>query len=826
MKKIDVHVDDIEVHNGRLVAVHFSAPVSWAGRFIPSSERGWVRGAGVELARALTCFRGTPGAYLDDDIKDVAPLMVEAVNGAPDEDVVFNHGWGLAVKPCRFTWERYEAPVIGFDYAGVAVYGVPFSGDNNTMYSIPELSRIDAAGFMGDMRPKSAKARKTFTEKLEKIWGGTSVLDAMTNYPRSYRDLTSSKPLSSVSEGMEDVVVFELGSLVRTTTRRGIQMLIVKGTIPGTGEPFETTAFGDIREQESSIRFCSPGDRIIAFGRADTYNGHKSLKSPWLFPLDLFETGLLPIYRSSPTKKITAMQSRKMTVAAINEFFRISDPVPVHLLSKRRLEGRAQAFMDIHSPRDWSARGRARRRLAYDEFLRVCAVLDHARRDAAHDVRAVSTDAVRTSQEWASLLPFPLTPDQKTCVHDITDDLASGTAMRRLVMGDVGTGKTVVAQITASMVIHDGGQVAVMAPTSVLASQLYEDFKNVGDAVLVSGSVSSVANRKKMEKIRDGRAQIVVGTHSILSDQMEWDRLELIIVDEQHKFGVEQRAKLLKNRSAHFLMMSATPIPATVASIQYGDMSTSVIQSLPGNRKGVVTEWVEDTGDNVVNDISHPIWNDVQEVIESGGMVYVISSLVEESQERASVETVYSSLRRRFGNRVGKVHGRMKAAEKVEALDHFRSGDTPVLVASSVVEVGVNVPDAVLEIVLDATRFGLASLHQLRGRVGRGDRGGRCVLVGAVSTSDPDLSRRRMQTLVKNSSGFMVAEEDLKLRGEGEFFGTSQSGRSDLGIASLSTDKELLEWAKLDYEEIDSGVRAILLAEAHTLYPEAEGPKS
>lgn len=819
MRKLDVILDEIVEHNGRIVAAHFDAPVSWKGHFIPSSDQGWVRGSGAELARALMCFRGTPGARLGPSVHGSETLLRDAVNDAPNADTVFDHGWGIAVKPSAFTWERLEAPIIGFDYAGMSVYG---PAPHTDVYTIPDLAHIDASDFMGDMRPKTQKARKSFMEKLETLWGGSSVLDALTNYPRTYRDLSASKPLSSVNEGLEDVVVFELASVVQTTTMRGIRMLIVKGHIPGTHEPFETAVFGDTREQENAIRFCAPGDKIIAFGRADIYNGHKSLKSPWLFPVDLFSTGLLPVYRSSTTKKVSAMQARKLTAAAINEFVRIGDPVPVHLLSKRRLMGRSDAFRNIHGPRDWSARGRARRRLAYDEFLRVSAVLDHARKESGHAVDAVSDDAVRASQTWMSQLPFPLTYDQKVCVMEIIRDLMSGRAMRRLIMGDVGTGKTVLAQIAAMMVLHDGGQVAVLAPTSVLASQLHRDFKAIGNAVLVSGSVSSASNRRKLAQIESGEAQIVVGTNSILSDQVLWNHLDLIIVDEQHKFGVEQRAKLLKDRAAHFLMMSATPIPATVASIQYGDMSTSIIQSLPAFRKPIVTEWIEDSGDNIVNDPRNPIWDDVQEVIESGGMVYVISSLVEESQERASVDTVYAALQKRFGNLVGKVHGRMKASEKTDALERFRRGETPVLVASSVVEVGVNVPDAVLEIVLDATRFGLASLHQLRGRVGRGDRGGRCVLVGAVSTSDPDLSRQRMQTLVKNSSGFMVAEEDLKLRGEGEFFGTSQSGRSDLGVASLSTDKELLEWAKEDYEGMDLGTKGILLAEARVLHPLSE----
>lgn len=824
MRKIDVHLDDVKMYGHAVVAVHFSAPVEWKSRFAIGCDEGWVNGS--ELPRALNCFRATPKAKITgraSEVDGIADMFRSMVENAPDEDIIKDEGWGVSVSPHTFSMSRLETPVIGFNSSGIPVYP---PADRSDFYSLEALGEIQAGTVMGSLRPKSSPARARFNKKLEAIWGGTNVLSALVNYPRSYRDLSNPKPSNTLVEGIEDVVIFSYGSKTLTSTLSGVSLLSVRGEIVESGDPFEVGIFGDYFDTLNSIRSCEKGDKIIAFGRVGDYKGRRTLKSPWMFPLDLYTAGLLPIYRGSSKSKVTPMMARRMTTAAINEFIpRITDPLPAWLVSQRKMMSRSEAFAGIHSPKDWVDKARSRKRLVYDEFIRLQAYLSHVKKSSESPTsKPVSPKAVEAMWEWTKTLPFPLTGDQRDVISDIVSDMSSKTTMRRLLMGDVGTGKTVCALTAAMLMRSSHQQVAVLAPTSVLAQQLAADFESLPLRVeTVLGGVSTKKNRNAIERIGNGEVDVVVGTHSILSDSVKWKDLGLVIVDEQHKFGVDQRSKLLKEaKSAHFLMMSATPIPATVASVSYGDLDVSVIREMPSGRKPVKTTWLEMSGDSLIEDVNHPLWEAVKSQVMIGHKVYVVSSLVEESEERASVESTAKSLSKVFGEFVGVVHGKMKMRDKEEALKKFKSGETPILVASSVVEVGVNVPDATMEIVLDAPRFGLASLHQLRGRVGRGNLASSCVLVGEPSMTDPELSKKRMRTLVKFSSGFDVAEEDLKLRGEGEFFGSSQSGRSDLGIASLSTDSEILKQAQEDFERLDQEVIDILVDELISLHPNAD----
>lgn len=830
-RKIDVVVDEVRILGDVVRSVHFRGPVGWKARFAINSDRGWVSGS--DVAPALSCFRSTPGASLSPSVAavdNIKSLLAAAVVNAPAADIVRDKGWGVAVRPHAFSWARMDDAVIGFDESSVPVYG---RGPVDGFRTLTETAMTAPWAVMGDLRPKSRPARAKFENRLRTIWSvgedlTPSVGDALTNYPLRYKNLTGDgSGFMSAPDGVEDVAVIELTTTSLMMTAAGVDMLLIKGRTVGSGLPFECAVFGSQETKTTlrSIRFCDEGDALIVFGRVQTYNGAKSLKSPWVFPLDLHGERLLPVYRGSTKQKVTPTAARMMTSAVTSAYAsRIEDVIPDHILSARSLCSRSTALSSIHNPRNWGEVTTARKRLAYDDFLRILAYVREGRERTDTRTTPSTAKAEAAAASFVRGLPFPLTKGQKETIRAIVDDFGSGTRMRRLVEGDVGTGKTVCALAAAVAIIADGRQVAVLAPTSVLARQLYSEFADVEgvNAALLVGGITTKKNRRVVEGVRDGDVDVVVGTHTILSGDMSFHDLGLVIVDEQHKFGVEQRRRLLTSSpGAHFLMMSATPIPSSIASIVYGDLDVSVIRDLPAGRIPIVTEYVQESSDAVVADPHHPLWDEVRQEMLSGHRVYVIASLVEANDDRASTESTATALRKIFGDAVAVVHGKMKAGDKDAALAAFADGTTPILVSSSVVEVGVNVPDATLEIVLDAPRFGLASLHQLRGRVGRSNLPSKCVLLGRPSSTDPEKSLERMKTMTTSTSGFDIATADLELRGEGEFFGTSQSGRSDLGIASITKDATVLSWAKEDIKKMEDEVVTVLAEEMEALHPQA-----
>ncbi|MGV3487819.1 MAG: ATP-dependent DNA helicase RecG [Tuberibacillus sp.] len=478
------------------------------------------------------------------------------------------------------------------------------------------------------------------------------------------------------------------------------------------------------------------------------------------------------------------------------------DLIPEDLRMKYKIPERMNAIRELHFPTDRSALKHARRRMVYEELLlfqlKMQAFRHFNRQQGSGIPKAFSKDAI---DRFIAHLPFPLTTAQQRVVEEILSDLQGSYRMNRLLQGDVGSGKTVVAAIALYAAVQSGFQGALMVPTEILAEQhaeqLYQLFTpfNINVALLTS-SVKGKERRLLLENLEKGLIDIVVGTHALIQDEVQFRRLGLVVTDEQHRFGVEQRRALrAKGENTDVLFMTATPIPRTLAISAFGDMDVSTIDELPSGRKKIRTSWVK-------HNQLETVLSFVEKELKKGRQAYVICPLIEES-EQLDVQNaidVHAGLTQFFnGYKVGLLHGRLHAEKKDQIMNDFKSGNTHVLVSTTVVEVGVNVPNATVMVICDAERFGLAQLHQLRGRVGRGEDQSYCIL---IADGKSEASRERMKIMTETTDGFQLSEYDLKLRGPGDFFGNKQSGLPDFKIADLIHDYRALEVARRDASEM------------------------
>ena len=501
---------------------------------------------------------------------------------------------------------------------------------------------------------------------------------------------------------------------------------------------------------------------------------------------------VLPIY------PLTAGLSNAAVLKAVRQALSICD-VPAEILpeSVRRDYGildASRAYYAIHEPQSMAEAEMAKKRLIFEEFFVFSAGLSLLRASRAEKKAAPYEN--RNLQPFYAMLPFRLTGAQSSAIEEILQDLGSGAPMNRLVQGDVGSGKTMVAAAAAYCTVQNHRQAAMMAPTEILAEQHYHSFRKLFaplgiETALLTGSMTAKQKRETREAIADGRVQMVVGTHALLSDATVFSDLGLVITDEQHRFGVAQRSRLsAKGADPHLLVMSATPIPRTLALLMYGDLEVSIINELPPGRQPVDSFLVNESYRPRINAF-------IRKQITEGHQCFVVCPAVEENEElgmkAATVwadtlqQTVFPDLR------IALIHGQMKGAEKEAAMASFAKGDADVLVATTVIEVGVDVPNATLMVIEDADRFGLSQLHQLRGRVGRGGSKSYCILTS--QNRNPD-TLMRLKALCKTTDGFKIAEEDLKLRGPGDFFGSRQSGLPTFRVANLSYDLQTLKDAQ------------------------------
>ena len=555
------------------------------------------------------------------------------------------------------------------------------------------------------------------------------------------------------------------------------------------------------------------GKDYVVFGKPTVFNGRYNIVHPDIDPaseLQLDDMGMQPYYNTTEKMKkmgLTSHAIEKLTRNLLEKLKEeIAETLPDFMTKRLQLCSRDQALRIIHYPRNHQELERARGRLKFEELFFVQLNIVRYASDHRRKYRGYVFNRIGDCFNgfYHNHLPFALTEAQKRVLREIRKDVCSGRQMNRLLQGDVGSGKTLVALMAMLIALDNGFQACIMAPTEILAEQhlatIREFLEGMDISVeLLTGIVKGKKRQDVLDHLLDGSLQILVGTHAVIEDTVQFARLGMVIVDEQHRFGVAQRAKLWTKSAnpPHVLVMTATPIPRTLAMTLYGDLDVSVIDALPPGRKPVMTQHVFDSQLSA-------LYQSIRRQLQQGRQAYIVFPLIEESEKMdlKNLEEGYETLRQAFPEfAFSKVHGRMKAKEKEEEMQRFLRRESQIMVATTVIEVGVNVPNASVMIILDAQRFGLSQLHQLRGRVGRGADQSYCILVTSRKLSDD--TRKRIDIMCDTNDGFRIAEADLKLRGPGDLEGTQQSGVAfDLKIADIARDGQLVQLARDEAQRV------------------------
>jgi ATP-dependent DNA helicase RecG len=643
------------------------------------------------------------------------------------------------------------------------------------------------------------------------------VRDLAEHVPRAYLDWEQVASFGDLSAGEEGTVRCTLERVrVRPTRRRNLKL--VEGVVVD-GEGVRETA---VWFNQAYLAKLPPGTELLLHGSRELSGGFRVTRTE-VRGTGLHTVGLVPEYRASedvPSYRLRALVDDVLPRARF-----LPDPLPARVRHEEGLPLRADALTASHRPRDRSETNAAHERLAFEELLTLQLGFRDRRRALEDDAGAPAlAEAGELIARYYGVLPFELTPDQRSAIEEIGRDLAETRPMQRLLQGDVGSGKTVVALYALLRAVESGHQGALMAPTETLAEQHFLTVEVICNELgvrceLLTSSVPAAQRRAVHDRLASGETDIAVGTHALIQEEVEFRSLAVAVVDEQHRFGVEQR-RALGRTTPHVLHMTATPIPRTLAQTVFGDLDVTEIARPPANRKPVITAWVG-------HERSGEAYTRLRRHLEEGRQAYVVCPLVSESEtiEARAAEQEAERLRAAElrGLKVGCLHGKLKTAERREVMDAFKRRELDVLVATTVIEVGVDVPNATIMIVQEADRFGLAQLHQLRGRVGRGGEQSYCLLVSRPKDELTEDATTRLQALVDTSDGFELAEVDLELRREGQLLGVRQSGYSDLKFARLTRDRELIArargWAeKLD--DADEVTLAPLRAETQRLLDE------
>ena len=644
---------------------------------------------------------------------------------------------------------------------------------------------------------------------LKKELGISKISDLLEYYPYKYVDRSRIYSISELRSDMPFVQVCGRILGFEEMGGAGRKKRLVAHLSDGTG-------VADI-VWFSGIRYATEQYKVnidyVVFGRPSLFGGRYQFAHPDIdkaADLQLSEMGMQPYYSTTEKMKKAGLTSRaieKITKATIERMkMPLIETLPPFIVNRLRLVDRDTAVRNVHYPKNAADLANARLRLKFEELFYVQLNILRYASDQKRKYRGYHFPRIGEifNTFYSQRLPFPLTGAQKRVLKEIRADVGSGRQMNRLLQGDVGSGKTLVALMTMLIALDNGYQACIMAPTEILAEQHLATIREfLGDmpvrVELLTGIVKGKKRAAVLQGLADGTLNILVGTHAVIEDTVQFQKLGLVVVDEQHRFGVAQRAKLW-NKSKfppHVLVMTATPIPRTLAMTIYGDLDVSVIDELPPGRKPVVTV-------HKYNSQTTSLYNGIRQQIREGRQVYIVFPLIKESEklDLQNLEEGFLTLKEVFPEfRLSKVHGKMKAAEKEEEMQRFVNGETQILVATTVIEVGVNVPNASVMVILNAERFGLSQLHQLRGRVGRGASQSYCILV-----TKPQLTtetRKRIDIMCDTNDGFRIAEADLKLRGPGDLEGTQQSGMAfDLKIADIARDGQIVQMARDEAQKI------------------------
>ena len=613
--------------------------------------------------------------------------------------------------------------------------------------------------------------------------------DLIEYYPRDYEDRSKPKNLYECIDG-EEVLIEAMATGRINEMHKGrmtISRLIVKDQ---TGTCYITWFNqGYLRDK------FQPGRMYRFFGKISNKNGRLEMNSPVYDEIDQSKnTGkIIPIYPLTFELKQNTLR-RIIENGLLEVKGQLPETLPEYILKENNLWDINNTIERIHFPVEFSDFNKARERLVFEELLTMQLALLKLKNNYEHETDGIQFSKDVHMSNVINMLPFRLTKAQLRVLEEIDRDMESNKPMNRLLQGDVGSGKTVVAMIAAYKAVKSGYQATIMAPTAILASQHLESFKGILDELGIRTEllISNVTKKKKseiLEKLQSGEIDVLIGTHAILEENVVFKNLGLVVTDEQHRFGVKQRSTIAaKGQNPDIIAMSATPIPRTLALILYGDLDISIIDELPPNRKKIETFAVRKNMEERVN-------NFIKKQIAEGRQAYIVCPLVEENEDMEGLQSVVELAEKyqkeTFSEyKVAYLHGKMKPKEKDEIMQRFKDGEIQILIATTVIEVGVNVPNASIMVVENAERFGLAQLHQLRGRVGRGEYQSYCIL---KYEGNGETIRQRMKVMCDTNDGFIISEKDLELRGSGDFFGTEQHGLPEFKIANLFEDMAVLK---------------------------------
>ena len=633
-----------------------------------------------------------------------------------------------------------------------------------------------------------------------------TALDMLRVYPYKYTDRSRFYKIHEIED--EDTAVQIVGEVLEWHTIGSGKGQRLSATFTDGMHQIELVWFRGVQYVKLEKR--TP---YLLFGKPSRFNHQYNFVHPELTPMSKvtpqMTQGLEPDYNTTDKMKACGLNSKGVRTIIAGLMPQLKTGVPETIgqdvLDRYHLMGLTEALVNVHFPKDTATMQKARERLKFEELFFVqLQIIKKKKRHEQNIGFQMPIVGKRFNRFYRECLPFELTNAQKRVIREIQSDMKSGHQMNRLLQGDVGSGKTLVALLCALLAADNGYQTCIMAPTEILANQHFQTLSamlppDIATIALLTGSTTKKQREPLHEALRDGRINILIGTHALIEDEVQFANLGLVIIDEQHRFGVAQRAKLWnKNlQPPHILVMTATPIPRTLAMTFYGDLHVSVIDELPPGRKPVHTLHYSIQRKASINKF-------ITKQVEEGRQIYVVFPLIKENEKMdlLDLQNGFNELCETFPNyRISMVHGQMKAKDKDEQMRRFVNGETQILVATTVIEVGVNVPNASVMIIENAERFGLSQLHQLRGRVGRGADQSYCLLLTKLELTKE--TRKRMEIMVATNDGFRIAEADLQLRGAGDIEGTRQSGMPfDLKIANLSTDGQILELARKAAGEI------------------------
>ena len=620
--------------------------------------------------------------------------------------------------------------------------------------------------------------------------------DLLFFFPRDYEDRRACSAIGDLKEGSAFLIRGTVDLVVKDKYRYGGKQRLRVLVSDDTGS-LEVVFFHAVYLKDK----FRTGSEWVFYGKVSRNFGKLQMLQPEFCDIEE-ESGFRGIFPVYPLSQGLSQKDMRKWQQQIRSLCReAKDAIPQKLIEENRLCSMEYALQNIHFPEEKQKLLEAKYRLIFDELLILQTGLFAVRQNIKTGENGIRISKKVDIQPYLDSFSYELTGAQRRCIEEIEGDLESSRAMNRLVQGDVGSGKTAVAEAAMYKAVRGGCQAVMMAPTEILAHQHFEglrkSFAAHGIRVgFLSGSLKASEKREILEQLKDGQIDILVGTHAVIQPEVEFARLGLVITDEQHRFGVNQRIRLKeKGQNPNVLVMTATPIPRTLAVVLYGDLDVSVLDEMPPGRQVIKTR-------NVTGEKREACYDFVEKQLQQGRQAYVVTPLIEDSDtlDLKSAQTVYEELAKRFAEyKVALIHGSMKQVEKDQVMQEFYRGEIDVLVATVVIEVGINVPNASVIVIENAERFGLAQLHQLRGRVGRGRWQSYCFL---ITQSQSELAQKRGEIMQSSSDGFFIAEEDMKLRGPGDIFGTRQHGIPELNVADLAKHLKIMEHARQEAKKI------------------------